>query len=254
MATRQEFVQGVEEVYKNHGVYIGCGNGEQTEKLTVGQIHAMELAYPDSAHNKNTARDLRFIAKCYEDGLDMSKSRACDCSGLAVYVLRKIGAIDSKKDYSAAMFQSVSKPVTLKALVAGDLVFNKTEKASHVGVYVGDNMVIESKGRDDGVVRRKLSAGKWVIGGRLPADWFEEDIPVLERELYYREGDLMKGEDVRQCQERLALAGYTCGTIDGVFGKKTKVAVQAFQLDNGLTADGIVGRKTAEALGFRWEG
>ena len=28
MATRQEFVQGVEEVYKNHGVYVGCGNGE----------------------------------------------------------------------------------------------------------------------------------------------------------------------------------------------------------------------------------
>jgi len=250
MATRQEFVQGVEEVYKNHGVYVGCGNGEQTEKLTIGQIHAMELAYPDSAHNKNTARDLRFIAKCYEDGLDMSKSRACDCSGLVVYVLRKIGAIDSKKDYSAAMFQSVSKPVSLKSLVAGDLVFNKTEKASHVGVFVGD-AVIESKGRDDGVVRRKLSAGKWVVGGRLPADWFVEEIPVLTRELYYREGNLMKGEDVRACQERLALAGYTCGTIDGIFGKKTKVAVQAFQLDNGLTADGIVGNKTWTKL---WEG
>jgi len=256
MATRQEFVQGVEEVYKNHGVYVGCGNGEQTEKLTIGQIHAMELAYPDSAHNKNTARDLRFIAKCYESGLDMSKSRACDCSGLPVYVLRKIGAIDSKKDYSAAMFQSVSKPVSLKSLVAGDLVFNKTEKASHVGVFVGDNMVIESKGRDrdDGVVRRKLSAGKWVVGGRLPADWFVEDIPVLERELYYRESNLMKGEDVKACQEQLQLAGYTPGTADGVFGKKTKIAVQAFQLDNGLTADGIVGKKTAEKLGFIWEG
>ena len=248
MATRNEFVKGVVEVYKGHGVYIGCGNGEQTEKLTVGQIHAMELNYPDSNHNKNTARDLRFIAKCYEDGLDMSNSRACDCSGMVVYVARNIGAISKKSDYSASMLQDISDPISLKKLKAGDLVFNKTSKSSHVGVYVGDNKVIESQGRDYGVTKRKLSAGKWVVGGRL--DWFTEEIPVLTRELYYRENDLMRGEDVKQCQEQLTSAGFGCGTIDGVFGKKTKVAVQAFQLDNNLTADGIVGKKTWARL---WE-
>ena len=39
-----------------------------------------------------------------------------------------------------------------------------------------------------------------------------------------------------------------------MFGNKTSIAVKNFQTDKGLTVDGIVGRKTAEALGFIWEG
>ena len=38
------------------------------------------------------------------------------------------------------------------------------------------------------------------------------------------------------------------GEPDGIFGEQTRRAVVAFQRNNGLPTDGIVGRKTAEAI------
>ena len=44
--------------------------------------------------------------------------------------------------------------------------------------------------------------------------------------------------------------GYDLGKYgaDGKFGKQTEAAVKAFQKDNGLTADGVIGKKTWDAL------
>lgn len=247
MATRKEFCDAMIEVWQNHGVYIGTGNGELTEKLTIGKIRQKEKT------NTNIRRDLAYIGKCYEAGYSMEASRAGDCSGQVVGCLRRLKVIPETADYNCKSFMAKSKTVGINDLRPGDLVFNKTKEPSHMGVYVGDGYVIESKDRDDGVVKRKTSDGPWVVGGRL--DWFEDDDkPILTRLLYYREGDLMRGDDVRECQEQLKLSGYNCGIADGIFGKKTKTAVTAFQLEHDLTADGIVGRKTAEALGFQWEG
>jgi len=41
---------------------------------------------------------------------------------------------------------------------------------------------------------------------------------------------------------------YDVGPVDGVFGPKTEAAVKAFQTDQGLVVDGIVGRNTWKAL------
>jgi Putative peptidoglycan binding domain len=41
-------------------------------------------------------------------------------------------------------------------------------------------------------------------------------------------------------QRRLNELGYNAGTPDGLFGNKTRAAIQAFQRDNGLVADGVV--------------
>ena len=38
------------------------------------------------------------------------------------------------------------------------------------------------------------------------------------------------------------------GEIDGIKGKRTRKAIREFQSANGLTADGIVGKKTWELL------
>lgn len=54
----------------------------------------------------------------------------------------------------------------------------------------------------------------------------------------------------RTVQTKLKRWGYYTGAIDGIYGAKTKAAVKAFQRKNGLTADGIVGPKTAAALGM----
>lgn len=48
-----------------------------------------------------------------------------------------------------------------------------------------------------------------------------------------------KGNDVKKIQQHLGL-----DPADGIFGKKTEDAVKAWQKNNGLTADGIVGPKT----------
>lgn len=57
------------------------------------------------------------------------------------------------------------------------------------------------------------------------------------------------GDAVRKLQELLNAKGYTCGSVDGIFGSKTYAAVLAFQKANGLGADGIVGSLTWAKLG-----
>lgn len=59
-----------------------------------------------------------------------------------------------------------------------------------------------------------------------------------------------RGDLVKTVQQKLIRWGYLKGTADGIFGAKTKAAVIAFQKKNGLTADGIIGTRTAQALGI----
>ncbi len=63
-----------------------------------------------------------------------------------------------------------------------------------------------------------------------------------------------KGSQVTQIQQKLKQYGYFNGAVDGVFGKDTYDAVVYFQRTNGLTADGVVGKATADALGVQLPG
>lgn len=56
------------------------------------------------------------------------------------------------------------------------------------------------------------------------------------------------GSDVAQLQRDLRKLGYYKASLDGVFGPLTKQAVMAFQADQGLISDGIVGPYTYFAL------
>ncbi|MEG4030786.1 MULTISPECIES: peptidoglycan-binding protein [unclassified Microcoleus] len=66
------------------------------------------------------------------------------------------------------------------------------------------------------------------------------NFPVLRRR--------MRGEAVRDLQERLRAKGFLRVSADGVFGPETQAAVKAAQRQYQLPADGIVGRATWEAL------
>ena len=83
---------------------------------------------------------------------------------------------------------------------------------------------------DDGVVGAKT----WALINRTPPN------PTL------RNG--AKGEWVKYLQSKLTSKLYPLGEIDGIFGNATENAVRAFQRENGLIDDGIVGRNTWAVL------
>jgi len=78
-----------------------------------------------------------------------------------------------------------------------------------------------------------------VVAGKKPAESKRETV---------RRGDC--GEDVVHLQKRLAAMGYGVGKIDGIFGARTEDAVMAFQIDNNLSLDGVVGFNTWTAIGW----
>ena len=94
----------------------------------------------------------------------------------------------------------------------------------------------------DGIVG-KLTWGK--LYGVSPAMPVETTTVVGRPTVSYGS----RGDAVRKLQELLNALGYDCGSVDGIFGSKTKAAVLAFQKANGLGVDGIVGPLTWAKLG-----
>ena len=67
-----------------------------------------------------------------------------------------------------------------------------------------------------------------------------------EHEDVFSYGDT--GEEVKTIQRRLEELGYFSGTIGGNYLSKTKAAVEAFQLANGLQVDGVCDEETYNRL------
>ena len=57
-------------------------------------------------------------------------------------------------------------------------------------------------------------------------------------------------QDIKLVQKKLKNWGYYTGSVDGIYGSKTKAAVVLFQKRNGLVVDGIIGDKTLKAMGI----
>lgn len=147
--------------------------------------------------------------------------------------------------------------------VPGILLFSP----GHVGVYVGGGEAVEARGFNYGVVRTKVKNRKWTEWAYLPKSLLKYDsapdsAPVivpdkpasstacckLGERLLKLKSPYMTGDDVEEMQTHLNHLGYDCGTADGVFGKKTRDGVKAFQRNNGLTVDGEFGPKSFAKL------
>ena len=61
-------------------------------------------------------------------------------------------------------------------------------------------------------------------------------------------GDLM----IREAQQILARLGYKTGPVDGIIGLKTRGALRAFQIDNGIPATGRLDEPTQHKLEVAW--
>jgi N-acetylmuramoyl-L-alanine amidase len=91
--------------------------------------------------------------------------------------------------------------------------------------------------RVDGIVGpetyRALDEAHWRFGDRL---------------LSYRPSQPFIGDDVATLQQRLLTLGFDPGRCDGIFGRATEAALQDFQRNVGLRADGSLGPGTLRAL------
>lgn len=244
-----KFMDYLKEQVDTHAIYVLSGQGELivdilpnlTSKESLNRIdQILTLISQNTKKYKKTGK------------FDISTSRAFDCSGLGTYyfLLNDLIEYDMTADQ---LYKKCCDPISEDQLQEGDMVFQEGKKDDgtkymhHVGYYVGNGKVIESKGRAYGVVETDFK-GKWSHCGR-PKFW---DRTCISRILKYVKGNIMTGDDVRAVQRRLNVEGYNCGTVDGSFGKKTDAAVREFQSARGLKADGIVGKKTVEALGLIW--
>lgn len=80
---------------------------------------------------------------------------------------------------------------------------------------------------------RELVEASWTLGDRI---------------LYLR-APHMRGDDVRDLQDRLASLGFDPGRSDGIFGPQTARALEEFQRNYGITPDAIVAEATLRGLG-----
>lgn len=88
----------------------------------------------------------------------------------------------------------------------------------------------------DGIVGddtwRELVEASWSLGDRV---------------LYLRAPNL-RGDDVRDLQDRLGTLGFNVGRVDGIFGPATQTSVREFQRNYGIDDDGIVADTTIRAI------
>ena len=195
---------------------------------------------------------LTLLNKKLREGVDIYALEEYDCSGLFMDYAIKHNIF--KHDMRANdIYNAIPDKIKISKVKRGDFLFHgTTANKTHIGYAIDEEWAIEARGTAYGVVKTRIKERGWQFAAR-PDWWSNKEGPVLRRELYYK-NPTMHGDDVGLLQIKLNGLDYNCGTADGYFGKKTEMAVKNFQSDNGLKADGIVGKKTAEALGFIWEG
>lgn len=76
----------------------------------------------------------------------------------------------------------------------------------------------------------------------------QSNTPGFGYDTTYKQGH--RSPAIKDAQAKLNALGFDSGKPDGTFGKNTFSAVKAFQKAKGLSADGVIGKKTWTALGF----
>jgi len=167
---------------------------------------------------------------------------------------------DNKEDSSS----SSSSDDSLKKGSQGDAVKKLQKRLKELGYYksyvdgdFGDETVAAVKAfqkmnglYQDGVAGSQTmtklnSSTAKDASGKIPGQAAEEDKPAAD------DGSLKKGsqgEAVKTLQKRLKELGYYTDYVDGDYGDATVKAVKAFQKNNGLTQDGVVGSTTQKKL------
>jgi len=134
----------------------------------------------------NANRAIAFMKKARKKPL-----YAFDCSGLGMYYIQNMHKLSG--DLSSASMYNKCKKISRDELQCGDMVFRHNgSKVYHVGYVVDDKLnVIESMGRDVGVVKRPLNASgsaywnrygrpEWAFGASDEDDDVQEQAAAIE--------------------------------------------------------------------------
>ena len=208
-------------------MYIWGGHGEE---MTPSKIRSME--------HDTGGTHLQDALDFYYTLLATGKKPILgfDCSGLISRWLYNNGLVEKKRNcnHLAAMCTTVEpqrrSSATDLRLKPGDLLFRWSSKRKyyHVGVYVGDNEVVEAKGRTSGVVQRTINANNtnyWTHWGRLP--YFEEIIEPVKFEVT---SPYKRGEPYLLMQQALVSSGYGKLDVDGIWGPRSQAVYEAMLL------------------------
>lgn len=127
-----------------------------------------------------------------------------------------------------------------------------TGRGGHIAFSDGRGKTMEARGARYGVGAFGALNRRWDYGILVPGiRYFVRDRTIdLEPAPFTLRvtQPLMRGSRVRKAQKALAKLGYAVGDIDGIYGPQTESAVIAFQSDNGIVADGEIGRRTLKIL------
>lgn len=115
------------------------------------------------------SRAIAFRDKQYKAGF--TDLMAHDCSGFISWLMRKVGAWDTRRDCDELW--KLCTEVQRSELIDGDFVFRVSDSnpndETHIGLYCGRGIVIHDKGRDVGVVLEGINhggSGYWHKAGR----------------------------------------------------------------------------------------
>ena len=183
------------------------------------------------------------------DGCKYQGMLAFDCRGYTHYCLKNGAGIEISGGYVKRQWSDDNwdvkgdicdiLPDAVSCLFIVDM--------SHTGLYLMGGKVDHCSGE---VKTETLGDGRKWAKFAVPKGlytWEELSRMVdLPTDKVLKKGS--KGADVMALQIYLNVLGYSCGTADGIYGKKTVDAVKAFQAANGLTVDGIAGPQTLELI------
>jgi hypothetical protein len=108
-------------------------------------------------------------------------------------------------------------------------------------------VVVAGGGNESGTTPAQTTAPTTTPTQTTPQETTPTQLTItVSPKVTLRAGDT--GAAVRTLQRALRRLGFDTVTADGDFGPATQAAVTSFQRAHGLTADGVVGAKTAQAL------
>ncbi|MFT4101428.1 MAG: peptidoglycan-binding domain-containing protein [Burkholderiaceae bacterium] len=164
---------------------------------------------------------------------------------------------DAYTGYWSEQARATGALITVQAAanIPGAVVLRRPATGQHGHIVVSDGQggTVEAHDKVHGVIKGTLSGRRWDTGILVPGiAYFQSDTvvvpsPVASEPLRVMH-PLMRGDRVRKVQRKLLALNYPVGAEDGIYGPQTAHAVLAFQVRNGLVADGEVGAATEKVL------